>query len=258
MESILDRGSELSFAHENEQAETFITAEDLSAAARILVDIVEKDSKNFRAFNNMGIIAWMQKAWDDAYAMFSTSVSLKPDYLDALMNLFDSALKLHKVGECVPLFERAAALLPQSKELEEIVASIHTHKEAIYQTQRALTIGAYNKDIAEAATILAEGRLLSAMEKYLSIHDTQGPHAEVYSGLGIISYYQGKFSDAYALFVESVKLNPCNLETFLNLADAAKECGKIDDARAVYQTYAQEIRELSSIASEFERATNMP
>ena len=75
------------FAEENREAEAQISAGDLAAGARILVDIIGRDPRNFGAYNNIGIISWMRKAWEDAYSMFMKSVSLKPDYGDALINL---------------------------------------------------------------------------------------------------------------------------------------------------------------------------
>ena len=100
------------FKEENIKAEEAIASQNLTEAARLLVTVVEKDPENSRAFNNMGIICWTQKKWDDAYSMFLKSVSLRPDYCDALVNLFDAALKLRRINETASYFEKACLLNP--------------------------------------------------------------------------------------------------------------------------------------------------
>jgi Flp pilus assembly protein TadD len=50
------------FAEENEAAEALVSAGNLPEAAKKLVEIVELDPDNHRAYNTIGIIAWMRKA----------------------------------------------------------------------------------------------------------------------------------------------------------------------------------------------------
>ncbi len=241
------------FVEENEKAEEYIQAGDLPAAARILVDIVEKDPENWRAFNNMGIISWERKAWEDAFTSFKQACTLKPDYPDALINLFDAALKLQRIHEIQPVFEKAREADPENEEITIIAESIETQGDNIYTSERALSIGTSNPRIEEANKLLEEGQLNSAMEKYLAINDEEGPKAEVFNGLGIISYYQKRYKDAFTLFYESLKLNPVASDTYLNLIDAAKECGLSEDARKVYDFYCKEFPSLKKIEADFNR-----
>jgi hypothetical protein len=74
----------------------------------------------------------------------------------------------------------------------------------------------------------------------------------VFSGLGVISYYQKRYGDAFSLFVESIKLDPTSLENFLNLLDAAKACGKENDAKNIFSLYLKQFPFLREIAKEFE------
>ena len=237
---------------DNQRAEELIAAQDLAGAARVLVGIIEHDSGDFRAYNNMGIIAWMQDAWEDAYTMFKKSVTIKPDYADALINLFDAALKLKRIPQVKSLFEKAAALLKDSDELQLIVKSIQEQGEAIYLTPRAQAVGIYNPLIKEAHTLLEDGQLYKAMETYLRAHDQEGPNSEIFSGLGIISYYQKRYEDAYTLFAESIKLCPYDPDAYLNLLDAAKESCKLSDAKEIYEHYAKDIPALAAVAEHFQ------
>ena len=212
------------FTEENSRAEDLISAGDLPAAARLLVEVIELDPNNYRTYNNFGIIAWTRKAWEDAYGMFKKAVEIKPDYLDGLMNLFDAALKLRRIADVRPIFEQARALQPHDEEIKIILEGILREGEDIYRSERGLRIGAYDPEIDRAQALLDAGKLHEAMVAYLNINDTKGPSDLAFSGLGVISFYQERYEDAFSLFAESIKLNPFSKENFLNLLDAAQAC----------------------------------
>lgn len=241
------------FVEENKKAEDNIETGDLPSAAKILVMIVEKDPKNWRAYNNMGIISWEKSAWEDAYTTFKHACELKPDYTDALINLFDASLKLRRIDEVLPIFKKTLEIDPDNKEIQILVESIEKQGDEIYTSERALNIGIYNPRVEEANKLLEEGLLNSAMEKYLEINDKEGPNAETFCGLGIISYYQKRYKDAFTLFFESIKLNPTDPDTYLNFIDAAKECGLVEDAKKVYELYCKDFPALKKIAPKFEK-----
>jgi tetratricopeptide (TPR) repeat protein len=184
--------------------------------------------------------------------MFIKAAAIRPDYTDALINAFDAALKLRCVDDIEPLFEKAKSLRPRDEEIAIIHESILREGDGIYQSERALRIGRYNPRIDEAQALLDDGKLYEAMAKYLKINDEEGPSGKVFSGLGVISYYQKRYGDAFSLFVESIKLDPTSLENFLNLLDAAKACGKENDAKNIFSLYLKQFPFLREIAKEFE------
>ncbi len=241
---------------ENRKAEEHIEQGDLQSAARILVGIVEKDNRNWRAYNNMGIVAWMQRAWHDAYTMFEKAVTLKPDYTDAVANLFDAALKLKKVKDIVPLLDKSLELQPDSEETRVIRNAIGDQGDDIYLSQRGLSIGTYNPGIDQANKLLEDGQLNQAMEIFLKVNDEEGPNSDAFAGLGVISYYQKRYKDAFTLFLESIKLNPTSSDHLLNLLDAAKECGRVEDAKKVYATCLKDFPFLETIKENFEKASS--
>lgn len=241
------------FARENEQAEEHINARDFPAAARILVDIVERDPDNWRAANNMGIISWMREAWEDALAMFARAVELKPDYADALVNLFDAGLKLHRIHPFLPHFEKGVGLLPENEEIAILRDSIRDQGDEIYECERALRIGTYHPGIKEGNRLLEEMKLFEAMDKFLEVNDTDGPNADAFCGLGIISYYQQRYDDAFTLFFEAIKLNPTNFDTFRNLLDAARACEKTELAKQIFGVYLKEMPFLHPLKEDFDQ-----
>jgi tetratricopeptide (TPR) repeat protein len=240
------------FDEENRRAEEYVEKGNLADAAKILVNIVGSDPDNARAYNSMGIISWMRKAWEDAYSMFIKAVQLQPDFQDALVNLFDAALKLRKIDQVTPLFDKALEINNELEDVRLIAKSMHEQGDEIYQSQRGMMIGQYHPKIEKADKLVEEGKLFEAMEKYLEINDTEGANADAFCGLGIISFYQQRYEDAYTLFLESIKLNPTRNDTFMNLLDAAKACNKVNQAREIYHTYLKEIPHLQSIALHFD------
>lgn len=243
---------------ENQDAETCIQSGNFPEAAKILVSIVEKDPDNWRAFNNMGIISWEKKAWQDAYTTFKHACKLKPNYSDALLNLFDASLKLKCVDDVLPYLKIALNINPDDKEISTLVESLEEQGEDIYLSERALSIGTYNPRIEEANKLLEDGQLNAAMEKYMQINDEEGQNPEVFSGLGIISYYQKRYKDAYSLFYESIKLNPTDPDTYLNFVDAARECGCVEDAKKIFGVYCEEFPSLKNIEPEFAKIAKTP
>jgi tetratricopeptide (TPR) repeat protein len=240
------------FIDENDKAETLINAGNHPEAAGILVSIIQKDDRNWRAYNNIGILSWVRENWVDAYTMFKKSVSIKPDYSDALVNLFDAAIKLKKVDEIRPLFELAVQTNPALEEVAVILEQINLQGEEIYTCKRALQVGIWNPLIDEANKALEKGNYTDALALFLKSNDTEGPSAAAFGGMGIVAFYQEKHLDAIALFLESLKLNPLDLDTYLNLLDAGKACGKVDDVKKIFEIYRKELPELEEIAPAFE------
>jgi tetratricopeptide (TPR) repeat protein len=186
--------------------------------------------------------------------MFKKSVTIRPDYTDGLINLFDGALKLRRISEALSFFETALSLNPDLAEVRIIRDAIVAQGDGICKSERGLIVGVYNPRVDEAQKLIAEGKLFVAMEKLLKIHDEEGPSAETLSGLGVISYYQQRYADAFSLFFESIKLNPTSRDNFLNLLDAAKACDRIDEARKIFGFYRKDFSFLGSLSPEFDAA----
>jgi tetratricopeptide (TPR) repeat protein len=56
-----------------------------------------------------------------------------------------------------------------------------------------------------------------------------------YNGLGLISWYSGRYEDAYVLFKKALETGPAHEDILLNLWDAAQVIDKIEDAHAVLE-----------------------
>ncbi|MBN1128777.1 MAG: tetratricopeptide repeat protein [Chitinispirillaceae bacterium] len=240
------------YQNQNSRAEELIQKGDYPLAAEILIDIVQKDPSNAPAYNNLGVLSWAREKWQDAYVMFRKAVELEAKFTDALMNLFDASLKLKKAHEVLPCLEKAVALDPENEEITMIADTAKRLGNDIYSTNRALELGHYSPVIDEADKELDQSNLNAAMQLYLKSNDEEGPSAEAYSGLGVISYYQQRYDDAFRLFVEAIKLNPSKQDILLNLLDSAKMCGKTAEAKQIYDLCVKEYPALESIRKDFE------
>jgi hypothetical protein len=240
------------FIDENDTAERLISAGNHPEAAGILVSIIQKDERNWRAYNNVGILSWVRENWVDAYTMFKKAVLIKPDYADALVNLFDAALKLKKINEIRPIFEIALQANPALEEVAVILEQMQLQGDDIYICKRALQVGTWSPLIDEAKKNLEKGNYTDALALFLKSNDTEGPSAAAFCGMGIVAFYQKKHLDAIALFIESLKLNPLDFDTYLNLLDAGKSCGRVDEVKKVFEIYRKELPELEEIAPAFQ------
>jgi tetratricopeptide (TPR) repeat protein len=240
------------FAAQNARAETLIEQGDYPLAAELLMDILQKDPANNQAYNNLGVLSWAREKWLDAFVLFRKAADLRPGYVDALVNLFDAALKLKRVHEILPCFETSVSFAPADEEIAMIYETIKQLGNEIYSTARALELGYFSPSIEEADKELDAGNLNSAMQLYLKSNDEDGPSTEAFSGLGVISYYQQRYDDAYSLFVEAIKINPSKPDILLNLLDSAKACGKTGEAKEIFEICVKERPELEEIRKDFE------
>lgn len=98
------------------------------------------------------------------------------------------------------------------------------------------------KSVPSEESLLHKGRELLANKAYIEasrifirIIESNPRSFEAFNGLGLISWYFGKYDDAYALFRKAVETGPENEDILLNAWDAAHMAGENDDARAVLQ-----------------------
>ncbi|MDR0304134.1 MAG: tetratricopeptide repeat protein [Chitinispirillales bacterium] len=227
-----------------------ICDKDYKNAMSILVDVIDEDPNCALAYNYLGIIAWEESRWEDSYGLFKEAATLDKGNEDAINNLIDSAFKLHKIEDIIPIVETAAQENPQSEELTGIYKTLSDKTNDIYKCDRALHIGWYNPLIEAGDNFAQSGNYDEARRKYIEAFDTSGPSAEAYNGLGIIQFNAKEYREAFLLFFESIKMNPTNIDTFLNLFDSAKNCGEEETALQIYETLAAEYSHLKRLKEE--------
>ena len=78
------------------------------------------------------------------------------------------------------------------------------------------------------------GRTAEAREQYLKALQL-GPSVASWSNLGMLDYFEGRFSDAARAYEEAEKLRPRDATTHRNLGDAYLAMGRRDDATQAYK-----------------------
>lgn len=78
-----------------EEGEFLYTEGKLDEAESCFLSVIEEDSKNKVAYNNMGVIAYRMNDIEKAFDYFAMSLKEDPYFEDAITNLFDL---LHVLG----------------------------------------------------------------------------------------------------------------------------------------------------------------
>ena len=89
--------------------------------------------------------------------------------------------------------------------------------------------------LREGRELLTKHAYIEASKIYIRIIDANPQSFEAFNGLGLVSWYFGKYNDAYILFKKAVETGPENEDILLNVWDAAEMTGQSDDARMILQ-----------------------
>jgi tetratricopeptide (TPR) repeat protein len=87
---------------------------ELSKAAETLRSVVETDPKDFPAWNELGMVYFIQKDFEAAANSYIKAVELKPDYVTALVSLGRVRLAQKNNEEAVKVLEAALKADPKS------------------------------------------------------------------------------------------------------------------------------------------------
>lgn len=219
----------------NIRGEAYINEGLIDKAEAVFNEILSKDPGNFVAVNNLGVVQWYRGDVEAAFERFSQSAGLNPVYEDALVNLFDAALKLRKVERMIPLLEKALKLNPALRDAGEILHQVRLRGARIHEIGFYGQINPSIRLNLEGKKFLDELKLGEATLKFLDAIEKHGENCDSYCGLGIIQFYRREFQDAYDLFSRAVSLNPLSQDALLNLFDAAQQLGAVETVRPLLQ-----------------------
>jgi tetratricopeptide (TPR) repeat protein len=101
-------------------AEALIEKGDYVQAARLYLDLVDRDGQDAEAMNGLGLTAWYMGRTEDAWIAFKASAEMRVDE-ETLMNLWDTALALDRTPEISSLILNALEVDPQMHALRDLV-----------------------------------------------------------------------------------------------------------------------------------------
>jgi eukaryotic-like serine/threonine-protein kinase len=130
----------------------------------------------------------------------------------------DQSVNAFQVGQ----YQEAASDLERARKLEPDSVSVLRNLGAVYHL-----LGRDDDAIA-------------ALQHAIEIK----PDADVYTNLGTILFYQGKYDESVPAFEKTLTLNANNFDSWANLGDAYRwSSGKKDKAKAAYQQAIQLVKE---------------
>jgi len=224
--------------------ESNIVAENLireglpEKATDVLHQLISLQPDNYRALNNLGLLAWYQQRLGDAFDLFSRAVELNPWYVDALVNLYDCAFLSNRIPEFLPRLTKGLQTNPGVVELEQIQREISD-----CQTPERLQVY-YRKDaeqtklreqIALGHRLLEEQKVDSAVLVFSDLLKDFPDNVECLNGMGIAAFYRGHHEDAFSIFQHALQRAPLDGDTLVNYWDAAVKLDRLAEARAVLQ-----------------------
>ena len=134
-----------------------------------------------------------------------------------------------------------------------ILVSLNRHQEAENLLRDALKKEAaprisalldklQNKSGASEEELLHKGQELldskayvEASRIFIQVIESNPQSFAAYNGLGLISWYSGKYDDAYVLFKKAAETGQVHEDILLNLWDTAQATDKIEDSRVVLE-----------------------
>jgi tetratricopeptide (TPR) repeat protein len=157
---------------------------DGERALKLLIEVVQKDDKDFNAWMQIGALHYSAKRMDEAKNAYNKAISLKPDYFLALLNLGKLELSQKNYEAAVPVLLKAVEADANSADANHLLG------ESYLQIKKgSLAVGYLNKAIELAPIEKAEVHLRLAA---------------LYNAAGL----KDRASSEYKAFLEKVKDHP--------------------------------------------------
>lgn len=206
-------GIALAELNRNEEAsQAFRRATGLEEGADMRRNFIERTAaNNVRKLYNDGHVAMESHNWRKAIEQFKAVLELKPNMMEAHMNLGFSYRMKGDLDNQIHHFSEAARLNPA-------LPDIHHNLGLAYSDARKYT---------EAAD-----EFRKAIELDSSLKDS-------YFSLGMALSRTGKYSDAAVQFEKSLELSPDWFEAHMNLGTSYLKLGKLNDAVKSFEKAAQ-------------------
>ena len=168
-----------------------------------VLNAVEKDDESTDLLMARGYLQVELKQFDSALETFARVVAFEPTSAEALFQQGLSLHKLSRIGEALPLFEKAAQLRPDWIEVPLARSICHLGlKQYIAAMEQADTCLALDQNYAQAISV-----------KAVALHLTWEPDR------------------AASLYMQVLSLNPRCVQTLMNLVTLSLQQKKYDEVR---------------------------
>lgn len=230
-------------------AEAAIEKKDWATAERGLREVVAKNSRDYRAWFDLGFVFNETDRRPEAIAAYRKAVAAKPDVFESNLNL---GMLLHASGsaEAETYVRAATQLKPSDKPQEGQARAWGILGDILREKQPADALSAYAEaakldpkeprtHLAAASIQEAQGNLADAENEFRKAHELDPDSAEALEGL-VRVYSRGKrWPEAEAALRESLKGKPANADARVQLGRVLLAQGRTEEGVAELEAAVQ-------------------
>ena len=213
----------------NQLGEKLLREGSVAGAEAIFLTLINEDSQDFRAHNNLGLTAWYQSNGEDALTHFLRALAIRPAWQDGLINTFDTALALGRIENMNSCIDNALIQDPTNTLALAMREHILGDGPSIYAIKNFDELEKGAKELKQAEALIKSRKPGEAITILLAALETRPKNPQALNGLGIIAFSEKKYSDAYGLFEAASALHPLDQDILLNLWQCAQELRREKD-----------------------------
>jgi protein O-GlcNAc transferase len=207
--------------------------------------VLQSDSNNAVAYNNLGIALKDQGKLDEAIAAFRQAIQIDPKFAYPYYGLGVALQDQGKLDDAIEAYRQAIQIDPKFafpyNGLGNALQDQGKLDEAIEAYRQAIEIDPkdafpYN---GLGNALRDQGKLEEAIAAYQQAIQIDPKRALPYNGLGNALQDQGKLDEAIAAYRQAIEIDPKFAFPYNNMGNALKAQGKLDDAIAAYRQAIQ-------------------
>jgi tetratricopeptide (TPR) repeat protein len=201
-------------------------------------------------------VAWNQSNGEVALKYFFQCLTIRPVWLDAVINAFDTALSLGRIDELMPMLEIAISQgSPHSDQFIAMRTHILANGPAIYSASGFDDLESEALILKKAEAAAEKNRTGDAILIYLDALKLRPGNPQALNGLGILAFQEKRYDDAFGLFQAATALHPLDQDILMNLWECAQSLRRekevlpklklslernpaLEDIRAIVKEYA--------------------
>lgn len=232
------------------EAEAAMDKKDWAAAERQLREVVAKDTKNYRAWFDLGLVCNATGRRPEAIEAYRNSVAAKPDVFESNLNL-GMLLVASGSAEAETFLRAATQLKPEEKPEEGLARAWGILGDVLKEKKPEEALAAYReaaqlapKDprphFAAGGLLEGEEKLSAAESEFLKARELDPHSAEALDALVRLYTRDKRWTEAEAVLREFLKAEPGNSAARIQLGRALIELGRKDEGVAELETASKD------------------